>query len=127
MTKKLSTVGSETFFACNISEAISVLSEWYWRCVLSSYVNKVLAVLAGTLSVAVVWSEVTFFNKDPVLSIFAVLVEISTKSYNYFAIEVSCVLFIKLRKRHCGTVKMLSRFCRQLLFYTYVIALTRPS
>lgn len=86
-----------------------------------------MAVLAGILSVAVVWSEVTFFNKDPVLSIFAVLVDLSKASYNYFAIEVFCKLFNTAHNDLTAIVKMLFRFCRQLLFYTYVIVLTRPS
>lgn len=44
--------------------------------------------MAGILSVAVVWSEVTFFNKSPVLSIFANIVKVSKKNYDYLTIEV---------------------------------------
>lgn len=62
--------------------------EWYWKCVLYGYTQKVLAVLAGILSAAVVWSELTFFNKEPVLSIFAVIVNVAKNNYDYFKIEV---------------------------------------
>lgn len=54
-----------------------------------AYTQKVLAILAGILSVAVVWSEVTFFNKEPVLSIFAIIVNIAKDNYDYFKIEVN--------------------------------------
>lgn len=52
------------------------------------YTQKLLAILAGVLSVIVVWSEVTFFNKQPVLSIFAVIVNVAKVKYDYFTIEV---------------------------------------
>ena len=53
------------------------------------YTQKLLAVLAGIFSVAVVWSEVTFFNKEPVLSIFALIIVNWAKfNYDYFTIEV---------------------------------------
>lgn len=55
---------------------------------LYAYTQKFLAVLAGILSVTIVWSEVTFFNKHPVLSIFAVIVNIAKINYDYFTIEV---------------------------------------
>lgn len=70
----------------------SPLIEWYWKCFLRCYVQKVLAVLAAILSVAVVWSEVTFFNKDPPLSIFAIIV--SNLKYDYFAIELLSTIVI---------------------------------
>lgn len=54
-----------------------------------SYYKRTLAVMAGILSAAVVWSEVTFFNKSPALSIFAIIVIASSKSYDYLTIEVS--------------------------------------
>lgn len=56
---------------------------------MKSYVLKVAAVCAGCLSVAVVWSEVTFFNKSPVLSLFAQFLNLAKRNYDYFTIEVS--------------------------------------
>lgn len=48
----------------------------------------VLGVGAGLLSLAILWSEVTFFNKSPVLSLFAILLNRSRDTYDYFTIEV---------------------------------------
>lgn len=48
-----------------------------------------MAVVLCLLSVAVVWSECTFFSTHPVLSLFAVFVEAAEKQYNYICIEVS--------------------------------------
>lgn len=55
---------------------------------IKSYTQKLAAFAAGVLSIAVVWSEVTFFNKSPVLSLFAQFVELATDKYDYFTIEV---------------------------------------
>ncbi|XP_017777102.1 PREDICTED: LMBR1 domain-containing protein 2 homolog isoform X2 [Nicrophorus vespilloides] len=68
--------------------------EWYWKCVFASYMKKMLSVLAGILSVAVVWSEVTFFNKQPVLSIFAYIVNVAKINYDYSTIELMSTLVI---------------------------------
>lgn len=62
--------------------------EWYWKCVIRSYVQKIIAVCTGCLSIAVVWSEVTFFNKTPVLSLFAQFLNLAKENYDYFTIEV---------------------------------------
>lgn len=50
--------------------------------------KKGLAFCAAALSIAVVWSEVTFFNKQPVLSIFANIVNLAKVKYDYVTIEV---------------------------------------
>ncbi|XP_031825371.1 LMBR1 domain-containing protein 2 homolog [Nomia melanderi] len=68
--------------------------EWYWKCVIKSYVQKIAAITAGCLSVAVVWSEVTFFNKSPVLSLFAQFVNLAKENYDYFTIELLSTLII---------------------------------
>lgn len=80
-------------------------SEWYWKCVFYGYFQRLLAVLAAILSVVVVWSEVTFFNKQPVLSIFAIIVNVAKVKYDYFTIEVginysnhSMKYFVNLRR-----------------------------
>jgi hypothetical protein len=49
------------------------------------------AVVAGLLSAAVVWSEVTFFNKEP-LSLFAKFLNPAKVNYDYFTIEVSDII-----------------------------------
>lgn len=62
--------------------------EWYWECVFRQVFYKLLAVLLGLLSAAVVWSECTFFSTQPVLSLFAVFIWMAEKQYNYICIEV---------------------------------------
>jgi len=57
-----------------------------------NYVLKAAAICAGCLSVAVVWSEVTFFNKSPVLSLFAQFLNLAKRNYDYFTIEVKVFL-----------------------------------
>lgn len=62
--------------------------DWYWQCLLKPPYLKGLAVITGTLSLMVVWSEMTFFNREPVLSIFANVLKIATSHYDFFTIEV---------------------------------------
>jgi len=46
----------------------------------------------AVLTVMVVWSECVFFIKNPVLSLFAIFLDVATtNSYNYIGIEV-CML-----------------------------------
>lgn len=68
--------------------------EWYWKCLIKNYVQKIAAIAAGFLSIAVVWSEVTFFNKKPVLSIFAIFFNMAADKYNYFTIEILSTIII---------------------------------
>ncbi|CAK1553467.1 unnamed protein product [Leptosia nina] len=68
--------------------------EWYWECFLKQYFLKAMAVVTCILSVMVVWSEVTFFNKQPVLSIFANIVSAAGKNFNYIAIVTISTLII---------------------------------
>ncbi|XP_078141385.1 G-protein coupled receptor-associated protein LMBRD2a [Centroberyx gerrardi] len=68
--------------------------EWYWECVLRQGFCRVLAVLLALLSAAVVWSECTFFSTRPVLSLFAVFVQMAEKQYNYICIEMACFVSI---------------------------------
>lgn len=62
--------------------------EWYWECLLKSPFLKSLAVATGVLSVMVVWSEMTFFNRYPVLSIFANVVNIAKNNHDFLTIEL---------------------------------------
>ncbi|MCJ8750179.1 hypothetical protein PDJAM_G00259540 [Pangasius djambal] len=62
-------------------------AEWYWECVLRRWCYRVLAVVLCVLSVLVVWSECTFFSTQPVLSVFAIFIQIAERSYNYIYIE----------------------------------------
>ncbi|CAH2236964.1 LMBR1 domain-containing protein 2 homolog isoform X2 [Pararge aegeria] len=68
--------------------------EWYWECFIKQYFLKTMAVVTCILSVAVVWSELTFFCKKPVLSIFANINNAAKDSYNYAAIVSVSTLVI---------------------------------
>ena len=65
------------------------LPEWYWECLLRPWFYRILAVVLSIFSVIVVWSECTFFSTTPVLSLFAVFIQLAEKTYNYIYIEVS--------------------------------------
>ncbi|TRY71417.1 hypothetical protein DNTS_011662 [Danionella cerebrum] len=69
-------------------------AEWYWECVLRRWCYRVLAVLLCVFSVAVVWSECTFFSTQPVLSLFAVFIQLAERDYNYVYIEMACFITI---------------------------------
>ncbi|KAL0979830.1 hypothetical protein UPYG_G00190360 [Umbra pygmaea] len=68
--------------------------EWYWECVLRHWGYRLLALLLTLLSAAVVWSECTFFSTRPVLSVFAVLIQMAEMEYNYMYIEMACFVTI---------------------------------
>ena len=69
--------------------------EWYWKCFLRRYLCQALAAVLALLSILVVWSELTFFNAEPVLSLFAIFVNLAKEYYDYLSIEVES-LFVKL-------------------------------
>ncbi|XP_043968324.1 G-protein coupled receptor-associated protein LMBRD2B-like isoform X1 [Gambusia affinis] len=68
--------------------------EWYWECAFRKTFCRLLAVLLSLLSVAVVWSECTFFSAQPILSLFAVFVQKAEQHYNYILIEMVCFVSI---------------------------------
>lgn len=68
--------------------------EWYWECLLRPWFYRVLAVVLSIFSVIVVWSECTFFSTTPVLSLFAVFIQLAERTYNYIYIEIACFLSI---------------------------------
>ncbi|XP_070760585.1 G-protein coupled receptor-associated protein LMBRD2a [Enoplosus armatus] len=68
--------------------------EWYWECVFRQGFYRLLAVLLCLLSAAVVWSECTFFSTHPVLSLFAVFIQMAEKQHNYICIEMVCFISI---------------------------------
>lgn len=60
---------------------------------------KVFSVLLAVLSALIVWSEVTFFSRKPVLSLAALIVELAGYNNDYAFIEVQKVyLFIVSHK-----------------------------
>uniref|UniRef100_A0A1A9UYZ0 LMBR1 domain-containing protein 2 homolog n=1 Tax=Glossina austeni TaxID=7395 RepID=A0A1A9UYZ0_GLOAU len=76
----------------------SPVLHWYWACLLRSPFLKALCVLTAFMSGLVVWSELTFFQRRPVLSIFANILNAAKHSYDFLTIEmlsmiVLCYLF----------------------------------
>ncbi|XP_061603303.1 G-protein coupled receptor-associated protein LMBRD2B isoform X2 [Phyllopteryx taeniolatus] len=69
-------------------------AEWYWECLLKRGFHRVLASVLGVFSAAVVWSECTFFSTKPVLSLFAVFIQLAERDYNYVYIQVACFITI---------------------------------
>ena len=65
-----------------------IIVEWYWKVWLCPWLLRITAVLLFLLSVTLVWSEVTFFNNEPVLSIFALMIDGASVGYYYFYVEV---------------------------------------
>uniref|UniRef100_A0A8D3E5N2 LMBR1 domain-containing protein 2 n=1 Tax=Scophthalmus maximus TaxID=52904 RepID=A0A8D3E5N2_SCOMX len=70
------------------------VAEWYWQCLLKCWFYRLLSVLLTLFSVAVVWSECTFFSTRPVLSLFAVFIQLAEQDYNYLYIEMACFITI---------------------------------
>uniref|UniRef100_A0A665TIW4 LMBR1 domain-containing protein 2-B n=1 Tax=Echeneis naucrates TaxID=173247 RepID=A0A665TIW4_ECHNA len=68
--------------------------EWYWECLLKRWFYRLLSVILVLFSVAVVWSECTFFSTRPVLSLFAVFIQLAERDYNYLYIEMACFITI---------------------------------
>lgn len=62
--------------------------EWYWECLIKPPYLRTLAVIMGFMSLIVVWSELTFFNKSPVLSIFANVVNVAKANNDFLTIEM---------------------------------------
>uniref|UniRef100_A0A1A7ZV51 LMBR1 domain containing 2b n=1 Tax=Nothobranchius furzeri TaxID=105023 RepID=A0A1A7ZV51_NOTFU len=69
-------------------------AEWYWECLLKRCFYRLLSVVLTLFSVAVVWSECTFFSTRPVLSLFAVFIQLAERDYNYLYIEMACFITI---------------------------------
>ncbi|XP_052856041.1 LMBR1 domain-containing protein 2 homolog [Drosophila gunungcola] len=66
----------------------SATVQWYWECLLRAPFLKTMCILTATMSAMVVWSELTFFSRHPVLSIFANVIYVAKESYDFFTIEV---------------------------------------
>lgn len=62
--------------------------DWYWQCKLKPPFLRTVAVITATLSLMVVWSELTFFNRLPVLSIFAIVLNLAKREHDFLTIEL---------------------------------------
>ncbi|XP_052775817.1 G-protein coupled receptor-associated protein LMBRD2-like isoform X2 [Mya arenaria] len=90
--------------------------EWYWRCLCAPWVCRVLAILLTVFSFMVVWSECLFFIKDPVLSIFAVFINLAKENYDYVYIEFAGIITIA----YICTCAYYSVFQIKILNYYYI-------
>ena len=71
---------------------LTVCSEFYWKCVISPKVYQASGILLAFLSLTLMWSEVTFFQKHPVLSIYAIFItEVFASGRDYFLIQVRTI------------------------------------
>ncbi|XP_071116644.1 G-protein coupled receptor-associated protein LMBRD2-like isoform X1 [Haliotis cracherodii] len=68
--------------------------EWYWKCRVRPWVMMITAIALMVFSFMVVWSECLFFVKDPVLSLFAVFINLAKQNYDYVYIEIASILTI---------------------------------
>ncbi|XP_030376441.1 LMBR1 domain-containing protein 2 homolog [Scaptodrosophila lebanonensis] len=68
--------------------------QWYWECLLRAPFLKTLCVLSAVMSAMVVWSELTFFSRHPVLSIFANVINVAKSSYDFFTIELFSMIVL---------------------------------
>jgi hypothetical protein len=67
---------------------------WFYYCIFKKYFFKISSALLAALTVTIIWSEMTFFNKKPVLSIYANLLNINRVYYNYLTIQFLCCMII---------------------------------
>lgn len=90
--------------------------EWHWKCMIEPWVLRGVAVVLTILSFMVVWSECLFFIKEPVLSIFAVFINLAKENYDYAYIEVASILTIA----YLCTCAYYSVFQIKILDYYYI-------
>lgn len=90
--------------------------EWYWRCLMEPWVCRVAAVVLTIFSFMVVWSECLFFIKSPVLSIFAVFINLAKENYDYVYIELASIVTIA----YLCTCAYYSVFQIKILNYYYI-------
>ncbi|KAF9551160.1 hypothetical protein EC957_010046 [Mortierella hygrophila] len=61
--------------------------EWVWHLKLRPILLRSLAVVCAALSLLIVWSEMTYQNVNPVLSVIGLLVQVARDRMSYGAIE----------------------------------------
>ncbi|XP_063720091.1 G-protein coupled receptor-associated protein LMBRD2-like [Symsagittifera roscoffensis] len=71
------------------------MEEFYWKIVIVPKLLQMFGIVLAILAVTLVWSEVTFFRKDPVLSIYALFIaDWFAQAHQYFLIQLTCVLLL---------------------------------
>lgn len=72
----------------------SPVLHWYWACIMRAPFLKGLCIITAIMSGMVVWSELTFFQRRPVLSIFANVINVAKNGNDFFTIEVFSMLVL---------------------------------
>lgn len=67
---------------------------WFWCVQVQPWVCRISAVLAIVMSSLLLWSEISFRSTEPVLSIYALMVQHEGANLNYVGLE--CVTFLTL-------------------------------
>ncbi|KAF9966985.1 hypothetical protein BGZ70_000525 [Mortierella alpina] len=61
--------------------------EWHWHLKLRPFLLRSLSALCAALSLLIVWSEMTYQNLNPILSVIGLLVQLARDRMSYGAIE----------------------------------------
>ncbi|XP_065834367.1 G-protein coupled receptor-associated protein LMBRD2-like [Oscarella lobularis] len=92
--------------------------DWWWKIKILPVVLMILAVLFGLISLCVVWSEASFFSTDPVLSVFALLVNATGATGQHFVItEAICIFSIG----YVAVCAYYTIFCIRIFNYYYLV------
>ncbi|KAL5965170.1 hypothetical protein TSMEX_007108 [Taenia solium] len=114
--------------------------EWYWRCRIYPLLLRALGALLGVVSLIIVWSECTFFVREPRLSVIAAILHSyqTITSYN-FVVFVSfvflgylgfCICFTAYRLRFFNYYRLVPNHhsdAISLIFYGYMLCRLTPS
>jgi len=68
--------------------------EWYWKCVIRNPLFKCLGYLLTALTVAVLWSEMTFSVTSSTLSIYALIIKFAKETESYLFMDVCTSVLI---------------------------------
>nr|CDS30301.1 LMBR1 domain containing protein 2 [Hymenolepis microstoma] len=69
-------------------------AEWYWKCKVEPLLLKIVAFLLAAASFLIVWSECTFFVRNPRLSIIAAILHSRPTILEYNLVSFVCFLFL---------------------------------
>lgn len=61
--------------------------EWHWHLRIRPVLLKAASVICAALSLLIVWSEMTYQNVNPILSVIGLLVQLARQNVSYGAIE----------------------------------------
>jgi len=77
-----------------IRKFFSLKMKWKFYCEIQPMFRRIFSIMLMVLTVLVIWSECTFFNEHPVLSLFAIFINLAKSNYHYFYIELASIVVI---------------------------------